>query len=452
MAPPPISLKFLGTSTSPVVTRNYSSLLVRIAHQAVMVDCGEGTQRQLLSPAVRAETRTSNIRTVLITHLHPDHVLGLVPMLFSMMGPSAAVPPDETRIEIFGPLGLRALVRSTLTVCYAALQGKFVVHELLWPSQPAYPHEPPTHTAFLAFDETDTTLPHGRRILPLLPPHENEIPGRDIRMDAHSFTWRDITTVGGGVSVSAAPVTHRAPTVGYVFTEAPSTSRSVSADELAALDRNAAALGAQGVRQPRSLLGQLRRAREPLHLPDGTVLHPPPLDRPGRKLVVLGDTSDATAGLHTGGMLELARDADVLVHECTYAPLLSDDATLASFLLPADKAEERALERGHSVPAIAGDFAARIGAHRLVVNHFSARVGAPHTHSTDPVTSAAQIVQDERYVESLRFLAVTNEYARQVTEAWHARRRALGMPPCAASAVAAFDGLALHIPPRDSHV
>lgn len=35
-------------------------------------DCGEGTQRQLILPHVQAGVKLSNIRTILITHLHPD--------------------------------------------------------------------------------------------------------------------------------------------------------------------------------------------------------------------------------------------------------------------------------------------------------------------------------------------------------------------------------------------
>ena len=435
-------------------------------------DCGEGTQRQLITPSVRAETRASNIQTVLITHLHPDRmfmcsldVLGLVPMMFSLMGPSSSVPENETRLEIFGPLGLRALVRSTLTLCYAALQGKFVIHELLWPSQPEYPHDPPSGKAFISFCESDATLPAGtERILPLLPPHGNELIGRNIRLDEGTHTWTDIARVADtGVTISAAPVTHRAPTLGYVFSEAPSASRSVMPEELDALDRNREALLEQGICNPRMLLSRLLRQRESLHLPDGTVLEPPLLDRPGRKVTVLGDTSDATAGLTFGGMLELAHGSDLLVHECTYAPLLAhgDANVLAGFLLPPEKATSRALERGHSVPSIVGDFAARIGAGQLVINHFSARVGAPHTISTDAVTSPTQLIQDENYVESLRFLAVVQEYERQVTEAWHSKLHDIGShvtTPAALEsiyntrAVAAFDGLTVHIPPRDSHV
>ncbi|SHO80014.1 Uncharacterized protein MSYG_4369 [Malassezia sympodialis ATCC 42132] len=76
MAPPRVQIKFLGTCTTPVPTRNYSSLLVKINNEAIMVDCGEGTQRQLFRADVHSETKLSQIHTILITHLHPDRKYG----------------------------------------------------------------------------------------------------------------------------------------------------------------------------------------------------------------------------------------------------------------------------------------------------------------------------------------------------------------------------------------
>lgn len=44
--PPPIEVKFLGTCTSPIMTRNYSSLLVKLGHDTVMMyDATTHTQR-----------------------------------------------------------------------------------------------------------------------------------------------------------------------------------------------------------------------------------------------------------------------------------------------------------------------------------------------------------------------------------------------------------------------
>ena len=75
-------LIFLGTSASvPSVERNQSALLVAAAGHRILVDCGEGTQRQLL----RSGAGFRRLDRILLTHGHLDHMLGL-PGLLSTLG------------------------------------------------------------------------------------------------------------------------------------------------------------------------------------------------------------------------------------------------------------------------------------------------------------------------------------------------------------------------------
>ena len=65
---------FLGTSASaPSVHRGLSSLLVQHDEFRFLVDCGEGTQRQILQAGVGFK----RLNQVLLTHGHLDHILGL---------------------------------------------------------------------------------------------------------------------------------------------------------------------------------------------------------------------------------------------------------------------------------------------------------------------------------------------------------------------------------------
>lgn len=69
-----IEIVFLGTSASaPSVSRGLSSAMVMFRAQRFLVDCGEGTQRQIL----RSGLGFKRLDRVLLTHGHLDHILGL---------------------------------------------------------------------------------------------------------------------------------------------------------------------------------------------------------------------------------------------------------------------------------------------------------------------------------------------------------------------------------------
>lgn len=143
------------------------------------------------------------------------------------------------------------------------------------------------------------------------------------------------------VSVSAAPLRHRVPCVGYVVHERPWPGH---------ID---VAKAAQRGLTPGPAFALLKRG-EAVKNKAGEVVLPeevvgPP--RPGRKVCILGDTCDSRA------IEDLARHADVLVHESTFQNALKPLA-------------ERA---GHSTAGMAGAFARRCGAQRLILTHFSNR-------------------------------------------------------------------------------
>ena len=65
---------FLGTSASaPSVARNLSASMVLYKQHRFLVDCGEGTQRQLLKSGLGFK----RLKRILLTHGHLDHILGL---------------------------------------------------------------------------------------------------------------------------------------------------------------------------------------------------------------------------------------------------------------------------------------------------------------------------------------------------------------------------------------
>ena len=96
-----LDVVFLGTSGStPTAQRAPAATLIRRGGDRLLVDCAEGTQRQLL----RSSVGLPDLEDVFLTHFHADHYLGLPGMLktFSLRG-------REVPIAIHGPPGLRDL-------------------------------------------------------------------------------------------------------------------------------------------------------------------------------------------------------------------------------------------------------------------------------------------------------------------------------------------------------
>jgi ribonuclease Z len=100
-----LSVFFAGTAGSiPTARRGLPAVLVRRGGDRILVDCGEGTQRQLV-----ASVGLMDLTEVFLTHLHADHWLGLPGLLktFDLRG-------RDRPLAVHGPRGLRELVALAL--------------------------------------------------------------------------------------------------------------------------------------------------------------------------------------------------------------------------------------------------------------------------------------------------------------------------------------------------
>src|ERR1700712_2546534 len=105
------AVTFLGTSASvPSAERNHPGLLVEAGSHRILVDCGEGTQRQLL----RSGAGFRRLDRLLLTHGHFDHVLGM-PGLFSTL----RLQGSEEVIKIHGGRGTLDVVTRLLAGFWA---------------------------------------------------------------------------------------------------------------------------------------------------------------------------------------------------------------------------------------------------------------------------------------------------------------------------------------------
>ena len=99
-------ITFLGTSASaPSIHRGLSAQVVKHDEFRFLIDCGEGTQRQILKSGLGFK----RLNRVLITHGHLDHILGLGGLLSTFMRWETI---DE--IEIFGGRSALARVKDLL--------------------------------------------------------------------------------------------------------------------------------------------------------------------------------------------------------------------------------------------------------------------------------------------------------------------------------------------------
>jgi len=92
-------ITFLGTSAAvPTVRRNVSATLVAYQDLKWLIDCGEGTQRQIM----RANTGFKNLTRIVLSHEHLDHILGLGGLLatFNMLQPVDQVVIHGSRMVL----------------------------------------------------------------------------------------------------------------------------------------------------------------------------------------------------------------------------------------------------------------------------------------------------------------------------------------------------------------
>src|SRR5512133_2203973 len=91
-----LDVVFLGTAGSmPTGRRSPTALLLRRAGDRLLIDCAEGTQRQLM----KSNVGLLDFREVFLTHYHADHYLGLPGMLktFALRGRERALPDHGPR-------------------------------------------------------------------------------------------------------------------------------------------------------------------------------------------------------------------------------------------------------------------------------------------------------------------------------------------------------------------
>lgn len=113
----------LGTKAggSPLIRKHASATALLLGGETLLFDCAEGTQIQLL----RAKISRAHLNHIFLSHLHGDHILGLLPLL-TTLGADRRTQP----LHIYAPQGLEDFVRLGMKIMDALPNFDIVFHDI----------------------------------------------------------------------------------------------------------------------------------------------------------------------------------------------------------------------------------------------------------------------------------------------------------------------------------
>jgi ribonuclease Z len=115
-------LRILGSSSAtPSANRHHTAQILTIGNQYHLIDCGEGTQMQLMQYKIKHQ----RICNIYISHLHGDHYFGLAGLLSTMH-----LQGRQSPLHLFGPPGLSDILTLQFKYSGTNLCYKLIFHEL----------------------------------------------------------------------------------------------------------------------------------------------------------------------------------------------------------------------------------------------------------------------------------------------------------------------------------
>jgi ribonuclease Z len=117
-----LQLTILGChSATPRVNAHPTSQYLEINSRHFLIDCGEGTQRQMR----KYKVGFSKINHIFISHLHGDHFFGLIGLISTYGSLSR-----EKDLHIYGPKGIKEVTELQLKLSKSYAKYKLIYHEL----------------------------------------------------------------------------------------------------------------------------------------------------------------------------------------------------------------------------------------------------------------------------------------------------------------------------------
>jgi len=117
-----LKLTILGChSATPRVNAHPTAQYLEINNHFFLIDCGEGTQVQLR----KYQVKFSKIKRIFISHLHGDHIFGLVGLVstFRLLN-------RDSELHIYGPKGIKEIITLQLKLSNSWTHYPLLFHEL----------------------------------------------------------------------------------------------------------------------------------------------------------------------------------------------------------------------------------------------------------------------------------------------------------------------------------
>lgn len=122
-----LALTILGCNSAlPAYGRNPTAQVLQTQNESFLIDCGEGTQSQL----IRYKVKRSRIRHIFISHLHGDHYFGLIGLITSM-----GLLNHNKPLHVHGPAPLEAILRLQLDAAGTELPYSLHFHPITGPGE-----------------------------------------------------------------------------------------------------------------------------------------------------------------------------------------------------------------------------------------------------------------------------------------------------------------------------
>ena len=120
------AVTILGNNSAvPAFNRHPTSQVVTLGGNNYLVDCGEGTQIQLINYKIRR----SKISHIFISHLHGDHYFGLIGLINSL-----SLLSHQQELTVFGPSPLKEIIELQLKVADTKTCYPLHIHHITGPA------------------------------------------------------------------------------------------------------------------------------------------------------------------------------------------------------------------------------------------------------------------------------------------------------------------------------